>query len=186
MAARTGFSAASMIYQRAAELSESVEAKVRRLLAAAEAAFTAGLLDKTQQLLDLLNGRRTDSPRTSAAISHLKGQFLTWAGDPPTAALQLQRGAEKIRHIDPALAIRMSVDGTIAAVLSGQMQRAANAAQFVSDVALELGSTATPIADLITGSVQGMRGAGDDARKLLDQARPAIDIPDPPTDACPR
>jgi DNA-binding CsgD family transcriptional regulator len=67
-------------------------------------------------------------------------------------------------------------------VLSGQMQRAAEASELLTDIAGQLGPEITPIANLLAGSIQAMRGAGDDARDALDRCRPAFDIPDPPTE----
>ena len=181
--ARTGYSAASMAYQRAAELSEPGAHKVRRLLGAAETAATAGRPEDSQRVLNLLEGElTTDSPRTAAAINHLKGRLRTWAGDPPGAAHQLQAGAEEVRHIDPRLAIGMSLDAAVAAVLSGHMQQAAAASELLTDIAGQLGGVATPIAQLLAGSIEAMRGAGDNARDILDRCRPAFEIPDPPTE----
>ena len=177
--ARTGYAAACLIYQRAANLSEGGPARTRRLLAAAEAGLAAGLPSESQKLLRLLEHEVSRSADQRAATAHLSGRLRSAAGDPPGAAGELQREAERIRHTNPALAAQISADAAFSAVLAGQMSRAGEAADLVSNIGLDLGPGVVALGDLLVGVVQAMSGAGDDARDRLDRCRPAIDVPDP-------
>ena len=181
-AARTGYAAACAINQRAADIGNSGESRARRLLAAAEAGLAAGLSAECAKLLELLELEGSTSPDQVAAIAHLDGRLRSAAGDPPGAALQLQHQAEIIRYSNPHLAIQMLLDGAFAAVLSGQMDRAGDAARLVVTIGLELGSAAIALGELVLGIVQAMSGAGSDSLDLLDRCRKAFDVPDPPID----
>ena len=181
-AARAGYAAACSINQRAADLGNSGDARTRRLLAAGEAALAAGLPRESAKLLELLQLEGTTSPVHMAAIGHLDGRLRSAAGDPPGAALQLKQQAEIIRYSNPDLAIQMLLDGAFAAVLSGQMSLADDAARMVVSIGLELGSAAITLGELVLGIVQAMSGAGTDALDLLDRCRKAFDVPDPPVE----
>ena len=180
--ARTGYGAACLINQRAAELSPAGPARTRRLLAAAEAGLAAGLPHQSQKLLGLLEGDVAASDQCSAAIVHLRGRLQSAAGDPPGAAVVLQHEAERIRDINPALAIQISLDAAFATVLAGDMGRAADAAQLVASIGQALGPGAVAAGDLMVGIVQAMSGAGEDARPRLDAFRAAVDRPQPSVD----
>ena len=109
------------------------------MLAAAEAGLAAGLPSQSQKLLRLLEHEVSGSADQLAAIAHLSGRLRSAAGDPPGAACELQREAERIRHTNPVLAAQISADAAFAAVLAGQMNRAGEAAELVSSIGLDLG-----------------------------------------------
>ena len=178
--ARAGYVPACLTFQKAAELSGDVQGRVRRLLAAAAAAFTAGLPAKSVELLDRADEEVVNLPDAVAATSeHLRGRIETWSGDPLAATRRLELAAKRTRHIDPAMSIALSADATVAAMLSGQMQRASETARLVADIAVELGSPAPPLGELLVGAVQTLRGDGDSARPLLDRCRRVIDVAEP-------
>jgi DNA-binding CsgD family transcriptional regulator len=180
--ARAGYAAACLIHRRAADLSAVGEDRTQRLLAAAESALTAGMNSEGTRLIHLLESEHTGSADQVARAAHLKGRLRSIEGDPPGAARELQSQAEKLRRINPALAIQVSVDAGFAAVLAGQMGRAAEAAQLTACIGPELGPNAIALGDLMVGTVQAMSGAGDNARVLLDSCRQVIDVADPPVD----
>lgn len=179
--ARAGYAAAAITYQKAAQLSEPGPARLRRLLAAARTALTGGMGELCTSLLRQVQDEPT-SAADEAAADHLRGQLETWSGDPSRGADRLQAGAERIRSTDPALSLHMAADATVAAILSGDMERAAGTARLAREVAAVIGPPAEPFADLILGAVQTLRGDGDVARTLLDRCRPAFDRQDLPVE----
>ncbi len=176
-AARTGYAAACLISQRAAELSEPGDGRTRRLLAAAEAGLAAGLPAESLKLLSRLDGETLTSDVQTAQIAHLRGKLRSAAGDPPGAARELERQAEAIRHVSPDLAVRISVDAAFSAVLAGDMERAVSAGNLIA--AVPGGPVTEAMADLILGTVHALQGAGTDARPQLDSSRRVFDVPDP-------
>ena len=65
----------------------------------------------------------------SEAITHLQAQLDTWSTDPASAARLLQVQAQRISTLDPILSIKLSVDATAAAALSGQLRLASELAE---------------------------------------------------------
>jgi DNA-binding CsgD family transcriptional regulator/tetratricopeptide (TPR) repeat protein len=178
--ARAGFASASLTYQKAAELSARGENRFHRLLAAAEAACTAGLGAECARLLDKAEEEGKHSPRSLAEVALQRGKLTTWSGDPLGAARELEFHAERILKADAALSMKLSVDAAVAAILSGDMVRAMQAAKLSHRIATELGPAAIPFAELIVGAVQALRGDGNLSRQLLNKSRSAFDIVDPP------
>jgi outer membrane PBP1 activator LpoA protein len=173
-----------MTYEKAAALSESEHDRRRRLLAAADAAFTAGNPTKCADLLRVLaeeEGRPTLSP-DEVRMEHLLGRLETWSGDPPKAAQRLLAQAQLTRDSDQALSLQLSVDATVAAMLAGQMRQASETARFVAGVGRELGPEMALLGDLLVGAVQAARGDGDVARDLLDPVQSVLGTADPSPD----
>jgi tetratricopeptide (TPR) repeat protein len=77
--------------------------------------------------------------------------------------------------LDPILSIKLSVDATAAAALSGQLRLASELAESVAAITRAAGPAAEPTGDLLIGSVQAMRGDGNLALALLDRCRSALD-----------
>ncbi len=178
-AARTGYAAACLINQRAAELSEPGDGRTRRLLAAAEAGLAAGLPTESLKLLSRLDGETLTSVVQTAQVAHLRARLQSAAGDPPGAALELERQAEAIRDVSPDLAVRISLDAAFSAVLAGDMDRAVAAGNLIA--AVPGGPVTEALADLILGTAHALRGGGQDARPQLDSSRRVFDVPHPNT-----
>lgn len=176
-AGQSGYATASATYQRAAELSEG-EPRVRRLVAAAESAFNAGEGDQCRQLLQQAVEEAGNFSPSLEVINHLQGRLDTWSADPADAARVLQGQAERVRERDPLLCLKLSVDATAAAALSGQLRLASELAESVNAVAEGLGPGVGLVADLLVGGVRAMRGDGNDALPLLDRCRAAFDVAD--------
>jgi DNA-binding CsgD family transcriptional regulator len=173
---QAGYAEATACFEKAAELSEG-EHRGRRLLAAANAAFNAGQSVRCRELLqDAVEESRADAP-TSTMI-HLQAQLDTWSTDPEAAARQLQAQVMQIGALDPILSIKLAVDATAAAALSGQLRLASELAETVGVITRAAGPAAEPAGDLLVGSVQAMRGDGVDALPALDRCRRALQAGD--------
>ncbi|TCO45211.1 AAA ATPase-like protein [Kribbella antiqua] len=176
-AARGGYVAAALTFERAAALSASRQDRLRRLLAAADSAFTGGMSIRCAELLDQAREHAIDEPAEMTAIDHLAGRLDTWSGKPSGAASRLAALAVKVRPENSVLGMSISVDATVAAVFAGDMVAASRNAQMVGSIVLDIGPEYQPISDLMIGAVKAMRGDGKRALPLLDRCRPAIDVP---------
>ncbi len=176
---RTGYAAACLTSQRAAELSDPGEGRTRRLIAAAAAGLAAGLPEQSQALLAALGHELGATRRQQLQIAHLRGRLRAAAGDPPGAARDLHEQARVSRRTDPDLAVQLAVDSAFAAVLAGEMELAAGAGDLIASIDGDASTDA--LADLIVGTAMAMGGAGNDALPVLDRCRSVFDIPDPPT-----
>jgi DNA-binding CsgD family transcriptional regulator len=119
---RGGPAAAAAALERAAALTPEVEARARRLVAAAEYLWEAGHAERTQALLDQAEPLTAD-PAGRGRIAHLRGQVELAAGIPATACTLLVQGARPILESDPELATEMLVLATWAALAANQLDR---------------------------------------------------------------
>jgi hypothetical protein len=175
--ARAGYASAWLTYEKAAQLSDKPRNRVARLLAAASAAFTAGLLDRSSELLQVAAEEAVD-PRALSAVAQLRGRLETWSGDPLAAARDLNLQAERIREADPALSAALWADATVAALLAGQTNLASRTAQLVADFTVGLAPGPAALGDLGVGAVQALRGDAENARLHLDRYRWTLDEPE--------
>src|SRR5664279_3768868 len=93
--ARGAPEAASIAIERAAELSENTAGRAARLVAAADAAWTAGRADRVPGLLDRAAALVGDS-RTRARASFVRGRYETRRGDVRSALTLLLAAAAPI------------------------------------------------------------------------------------------
>jgi hypothetical protein len=111
---RSGHAAAAVALERAAELSPSVEARVQRLLGAADAFWRAGDAGRARAALDTLEQLQ---PGEAAELDPrvLRGSIELYTGVPGDAlAILLQAGREAV-SIDPDRAVRILVTARHAA-----------------------------------------------------------------------
>ncbi|MFC9895582.1 AAA family ATPase [Nocardia sp. NPDC127579] len=103
---RSGFSGAASAYERAAGLSTDPEARVRRLVAAAETAGEAGQLERSQRLAERAAAQTADvALRARLDLVSATAEFGD--GRMRAAHHRLLTGAATIRDLDPACALRM-------------------------------------------------------------------------------
>ena len=119
---RSGFAAAGRALERAAELSGDDEARGRRLVAAAQDAWSAGVPGHALALLDRARGRLSD-PGVRAEEMHLRGTIELRCGVPAEAATILAAGAEQVAPVAPGKAIEMLVEAAQAASYAGDAQQ---------------------------------------------------------------
>ncbi|MEV6158565.1 AAA family ATPase [Nonomuraea sp. NPDC052129] len=107
---RQGTAAASVAYERAADLTADTARTARRLIAAAELAVQAGQLKRAAALADRAAPLATTLATTPAELAHLaqvRACVEVEQGSPSAAGRILTEGAEHVRTADPALAARM-------------------------------------------------------------------------------
>jgi DNA-binding CsgD family transcriptional regulator len=104
--ARSGYAAAAAALDRAADLTPDVAPRARRLIAAATAAWSAGLLERVGALLDQAAPLVHDD-RTSAEVEFLRGLRERADGTTGAAYDIFLRGAQTVASSDPQRAVAM-------------------------------------------------------------------------------
>jgi DNA-binding CsgD family transcriptional regulator len=175
---RAGYSGAAVALQRAAQLSSDGTDRVRRLLAAARAAWQAGEPERTTALLNAAEPLVTD-PRQRATRDQLRGHLEVRAGSLLRASSLLLAGAGAVAPHDPHQALDMLLDAGMAAIRSGNLGDMATAAQLAAS--LEHADDADrSISDIVVGVGSILIGAGGvDVGQLRDAIVRCRDSDDP-------
>jgi DNA-binding NarL/FixJ family response regulator len=151
--ARSGYAAAAAALERAADLTADAAPKARRLIAAADAAWNAGLNERVGALLDQATPLVSD-PRASADVEYLRGLHERTDGTMAGAYDIFLRGATKVASSDPQRAAAMLGAAGLAAWNRNDRTRLAHVARRMG--ALELDDEAP--GGLATQVVRGLAG----------------------------
>ena len=169
---RSGFAAAAAAYERAARLSERPEDRLRRLSAAADAAWLAGRTAHALALIEeALAHARHD---TRGELLHLRGTIEHFAGDPARAAATLEEAAALVAHSNRRLACLSLTQASGSLLALGEVTRAVA----LSERLLEIGDPDQPDEYLLTslsrGAVLLMDGRPEEGLPFLRRGAEAI------------
>jgi len=139
-----GYGSAAAAYERSAQLSVSARNRGRRLLAAANTAFTGGQTDRARRLLDLLAATGPADDVASGEAVSLLGRIDTRGGQPRLAYERTSAEAHRLLPTHPEQALRLLASAFAAAVFAG-----------LGEEALEVTHTAVA---LVSGSHDPMAG----------------------------
>lgn len=175
MLERSAYSAASIAYEQAAELSTDDRRRTERLLEAIKAAQVVGRTDRAVRLLeDALP--RIDAPDLRAQVSLLRGFVGVRAGDMEPAFRTLQREAQRIERVLPGVAAAMLSQAAMQAPVAGQTRLGLELAMHAHELSPDPGTVAA------LGAMRMYAGQEREARDLLLGAAPhlgGIDIQSP-------
>ena len=131
--ARSGFAAAAAAFERAGRLSESRDERLRRLAAAADAAWLGGRTSHALALIEAVvaHDRR---PRIRGDLVHLRGTIEHFAGS-SAAHRTLADAAEILAPVDRREAIICLVEGVGSALFAGDVDRAVAFAERAAELA---------------------------------------------------
>jgi len=177
--ARRGPGPASSAFERAARLSPETEGCARRLLAAGEAAFGAGLPDRALMLLGEAAAATTDSA-VRAAAQHRAGQTLVVSAQLPRAIDLLTREAERATADQPSVAAAMLSEAALACQVAADCRRALQLARAAADL---IGPGApreirAHVAAMLRTALV-FRGVRDRRHPLLAEVDPLVQSVDP-------
>jgi len=110
-AQRGGHAAAATALERAAGLTPDEEQRSRRLVAAADAAWLAGQMDRARALLDRASPPG-DATATHARLDYVRGRLEVTSGATDIGYRLLLEGAERIAARQPDLAASMLLEAT--------------------------------------------------------------------------
>ncbi|MEV1242388.1 AAA family ATPase [Nonomuraea sp. NPDC049750] len=138
---RQGTAAASVAFERAADLTADTARTARRLIAAAELAVQAGQLKRAAGLADRAAPLATTlatTPAELACLVQVRACVEVEQGSPSAAGRILAEGAEHVRTADPALAARMLAEAIHYASFAADPELAHDADHRLSALALPL------------------------------------------------
>jgi DNA-binding CsgD family transcriptional regulator len=173
---RHGYSAAAAALERAAALTPDRAMRARRLIAAAEAAATAGQ-SATALSMSELAAPLTIDPRELARIARVRGQVASERGQTREAFEIITAAAESISGIDPPAAARMLAETLIAGRHDTVLARAAFAQlQAITQAGSRAAAPAGEISDVevqirtLEWVLSGPGVAGESPQHLLHAA----------------
>lgn len=175
MLERSAYSAASIAYERAAELSTDERRRTERLLEAIKAAQVVGRTDRALRLLDGALPR-IDAPDLRAQVSLLRSFVGVRAGDTEPAFRTLQHEAQRIEAVLPGVAAAMLSQAAMQAPVAGQTRLGLELAEHAYELSPDPGTVAA------LGAMRMYAGQEREARDLLLGAAPhlgGIDIQAP-------
>jgi DNA-binding CsgD family transcriptional regulator len=179
-AARNSHVTALALLERAARLSPSGPARIRRLLEAALTAQTAGNVAAATPLLDLALVE-TDDPALITAACHLQCRVQMWSGQPTEARDELLHLADRTRKVDRVRSAAMRSQAALLSVTVGDQHLGlAAAAQAAADVADLPCAERMPVA-LVHALALALSGDTAAARALLEECEPALAAANPLT-----
>lgn len=181
-AARGGLSTAAHAYARAAGLSVSPDARCRRLIAAANLAFTAGRPEWAATLVE--EGLPlADATDVRADFDHLAAAAERARGSASRARTLLSDAAARAADEDPARAVTMLLDAAVTDGLRGELRLAAESVGRAEDLAGGCSPVLRSYVELVSTMMRGLRGTRSVAEYEAARARagrlPTGELPAP-------
>jgi DNA-binding CsgD family transcriptional regulator len=180
--ARAAHSSAASALMRAAELSVDRERQVRRIAAAAQAAWDGGQAERAREAVARALPEASGELRTR--LLQLSGAIEERSGSLPKALELLLEGASDCS--DPSLRLEILADAAEAAVFTGQLSKVVELSELIGS-----GEPTTArdrlIASLLRGFANVFSGEHEQARALLEETvheAKALDDPRALTWAC--
>jgi DNA-binding CsgD family transcriptional regulator len=172
---RAGHASAATAFLRAAELSTDEERRVRRIAAAAHAAWAAGQADRARdavgRALPLADGE------TRAGLLHLSGVIEERTGGLQEACSRLLQGVAASN--DPPRKLEMLMEAAEAAASSGDFARAIELGRSAASIPA-VSARDRLIVGLLSGLVKEIAGQHEQAQSLFTDALRLADTLDEP------
>jgi DNA-binding CsgD family transcriptional regulator len=166
--ARSGYAAAVAAYERAVQLGTDLEARPRRLAAAAEASVETGDLDHARGLAARAAAQTTD-PILRARLANVRARADVGQGQLHAAHRLLVEGAGQIASLDAPQATRMLAQAMHIACYAGDRGLVAGTARQLEAVGGSPGEPFTPYVQLMLRLArQAGERSGDDLPPLAD------------------
>ena len=158
--------AAAAAFERAAELSPTLDDRARRHLSAAVELQAQGSFGTSFALLDLALGETSD-PLLVTKIQQSRGRAHNWAGTPLEGNRILVEQAEKVAEADPEEAAQLLVEAVASVAAAGFVHRALSTAERAYALVEGRYPRTEPLARAMLASVQVLAGQTDAARRHL-------------------
>ena len=168
---RGGYAARTAFLARAAELSGDSELRTGRLLAAAEAALTAGHPVQARALLDQAESGAASDEQLATAL-RLAGQVSFATGRSGDATRQLLAAAQRLMPVDPRLGRRTLLAALIAAnsTRGDALEQVRAFAMGVAETPVDLEDPSSTADCLLLGLLHRLSGAPKQAAPLFRAA----------------
>jgi class 3 adenylate cyclase/DNA-binding CsgD family transcriptional regulator len=167
---RSGYGAASSAYERAARLSPEPRSRVRRLLAAGEAAWNAGRTPRAIELLDeALAGCDDDDVVLRGHLLNARGHIERHTSNPAAAYAMLVEAAGLLDEASPLDAATARVGAWRAAVLLSDRNKRRAVAEALSERAEADGGLQEFFSSLVLGAETQERALLERAETLFEE-----------------
>jgi DNA-binding CsgD family transcriptional regulator len=178
---RGGYAATATFLARAAELSVDDELRTDRLLAASEAALTAGRPEQTRALLDQAQSGATSDRQVAAAL-RLGGEVSFARGQTGDAARQLLAAAKRLMPVDAGLGRRTLLSALTAAEYTREdaIEEVRAFAKDVFETPPDLEEPSSVADCFLFGFLHRLSGAPEEAAPLLRAAMDNLRDPETP------
>jgi ATP/maltotriose-dependent transcriptional regulator MalT len=166
MATRTGFAAAASALERAAALSETGDKRAKRLVAAGNAAYLAGMPDRAREALRTVT-QHTGDPRLQADCAHLRANVEVYAGNVLDAHRMLLDAAQRVAPCDRAREAQFLADAAVPLFNAGEVFSAHQLAQRAHQLAKQIGGETEVLARKVLAMTMILRGQGPAGYPLM-------------------
>jgi DNA-binding CsgD family transcriptional regulator len=163
---RGGLTAAARALERSAELTEDSSARTRRLFDAASNWYLSAGSAQARRLLDAASETCTD-PLLRSDIEHLYGQVEMWQGETDAAHRRMTAAAIEVEATDRRRAALMLADASLAALLSGSIQKGIGLARRAHQLAGDLGTEVSAVTGPILANGLLLGAEAEEVRPLL-------------------
>ncbi|HEY5629099.1 MAG TPA: ATP-binding protein, partial [Candidatus Limnocylindrales bacterium] len=163
---RSGYSAAALAFERAAQLSPEPAGRARRLHEAAASWQLANRSDRAMQLIDEAEPIASD-PMLLADLCHLRGRIDSWRGPALDAHRRLRETAESLAVAAPSKAAEMFSDAVLAGITGGNLSLALEAGHRAVEVGRAVAGRVELIATLQLGKALILTGSAGAGRPLI-------------------
>lgn len=153
---RSGYASAAAAYERSAELSSSVDDRVHRLIAAADAAWLAGQAARSRLLVDRIEPVAVD-PFSRGRVLRLRARAASRSGDVDEAHRLFVAAAGLLRD-RPGEALELLAEAVEAAAYTGDLARLAEISRIAADLPVGASDRERFLAAWLEVSDVGMRG----------------------------
>lgn len=176
--ARGGHAAAASALEQAAMLSAAAPDRARRLFAAGEAYWVAGLPVQAGPLLDRALAATTD-PLRRADVQQLRGRAHGWTGDVTGAFRLLTSEADRVEPLDATRAALLVAEAAHLCFMTGDVGLALETSDRATALAAPGGGPPAMIAAAMMAQAEVLAGNGARAGVLLSGILPALRASDP-------
>jgi DNA-binding CsgD family transcriptional regulator len=170
---RSGFAAAAAAYERAARLSVPGEDRLRRLSAAADAAWLAGRTANALSLIEEALAHTGDEPRRGELL-YLRGTIEHFGGASVDAAATLDQAAGLLADSNTRLACLSLTQANGSLLAAGEVQMAVALSTRLVELADPTQPTEFLLASLAHGSALLMDGRPEEGLPFLRDATEAM------------
>ncbi len=166
MATRTGYATAASAFERAAALSESGDQCARRLLAAGNAAYLAGMPDRAREAVRTAI-EHTSDPLLQGDCAHLRANVEVYAGNVLDAHRMLLDAAQQVAPYDRAREAQFLTDAVVPLFNAGEISSAHLLAQRACQRAKEIGGETEVLARKVVAMTMTLRGEAPSGYPLM-------------------
>ena len=175
---RSGYAAAGLALERAAQLSPADADRVRRTVAAGRAVWLGGEPLRAADLLQGILGLVSD-PVQRGAIQRQRASALVYCAPVEETYALVVEEASRVEPHDPESAVALLCIGSTCCWMAGRIERGLDVAARATRIAQRVGGAVGVLAKTELANGLALRGRTAEARAILDPLLPVLRSTDP-------